>query len=368
VSVDDSLLVGHFSGIGKYECQIECSHLGDACWGVAFLEGPATQCKLLSEAPSVQPAQNACRQGSWNWELSEKQPRAVGGLVGTIGGLETAYPGQTALQTFSYCEDGFMVSIFWRLLSYQFTHVGLAHVGSNCLFLFFLAVPLEGFHGTGLTALMYTMGVVGGGLTWTLLNPYKVAQGASGGVYALLGMHLADLILNWKQKKFRYAELLLLACMTVLEEVCYISSVQDGMSRTAHSVHAGGLVSGLIVGIVLTRNINVKRWERGLQALALLAGAGLVCFCLAWWFSSPFPGIRSLLSGGEGPLCWIGQVCTNADNTGCDYNIGWQCVACSTRECVENWYKDELSFCVKRGGHQTCDGNFVDIVHNCQNC
>jgi membrane associated rhomboid family serine protease len=368
-SVDDSMLVGNFSGVGKYECHIECSYLGDACWGVAFLEGPVTQCKLLSEAPLVQPAQTACREGVLGWELSEKQPRAYGSLLGTIGGLETAYPGQTALQSFSYCEDGFEASIFWRLLSYQFTHLGLWHVGSNCLMLVFFAVPLEGFHGTGLTALMYTMGVVGGGLAWMILDPYEKAQGASGGVYALLGMHLADLALNWKQKKFRYGEFLFLAAMTAFETVCYISSVQEGTSGTAHSVHAGGLVSGLLVGMVLTRSIDRKRWNRGFQAFALLAGAGLVCLSLSCWFSSPFPGIGGgLLSGGKGPLCWIGQVCTNANSTGCDYNIGWQCVACSTRECVEDWYRDEFSFCVKSGDLQTCDGSFAEIVHICQNC
>ncbi|CAK0885218.1 unnamed protein product [Prorocentrum cordatum] len=377
VSVDDVFLVGKFSGISIYECHIECSHLGDACWGVAFLHGPATQCKLLSAVSKEEyttgswncgDAEGCCREGAWNWQLSEKQPRTLGSLFGTIGGLETAFPGQTALQSFRYCEEGFEASIFWRLLSYQYTHIDVGHVGSNCLMLILLGVPLEGFHGTGLAALMYTIGVAGGGLAWMLLDPYTVAVGASGGGYALLGMHFADLVLNWKQKKFRYSEALLLATVMAAETACSFPSVQDDTSSTARSVHAGGLVSGVLVGMVLTRNIDNKRWELGLQGFALLVGTGLVCFCLAWWSSSPLPGVRSLWSGGEGPLCWIGQVCTNTGNTGCDYNTGWQCVACSTRECVENWYKDMFYFCVTRGSPTTCDGNFANIVHNCQNC
>jgi len=292
----------------------------------------------------------------------------LGSLFGTIGGLETAYPGQTALQSFQDCEEGIEASIFWRLLSYQYTHNNLGHVGSNCLMLFLLGVPLEGFHGTGLVALMYTIGVAGGGLAWLLLDPYTVAVGASGGGYTLIGMHVADLVLNWKHKKFRYAEALLLVAVTAIDAASYVSSIDDDTSSTAHSVHLGGLVSGLLAGMILTRNIQSNRWERGIRAFALLAGAGLVCFGLVWWFSSPLPGVRSLWSGGGEPLCWMGQVCTNADNTGCDYSAGWQCVACSTRECVENWYKDEFSFCVSRGGLEACDGNFADIVHNCQNC
>jgi len=367
VLVDESLLVGNFSGIPSYECQIECSRLGDACAGVAFLEGPATQCKLLSAVPEDMRS-GGCNEGAWNWVLSEKQPRTFGSLLGTMGGLETAYPGLTALQSYSYCDEGFKTSIFWRFLSYQFTHGSLGHVGSNCLMLLFLGVPLEGFHGTGLTALMYNVGVVGGGLAWMLLDPDTKAYGASGGGYALLGMHLADLIMNWKQKKFRYLVFLMLAAIVGVETAGYISSVQGDASNIAHSAHAGGLVSGLLIGMMLTRNIDKKRWERVLQVVAFLVGVGLVCFSLAWWFMSPLPGVRSLWNDAEGPACWTGQVCTNDENDGCDSSRGWQCVVCTTRDCVENWYKDELPFCVTRGSRAVCDGKFADIVHNCQNC
>jgi membrane associated rhomboid family serine protease len=367
VAVDESLLIGNFSGIPSYACQIECSRLGDACWGVSALEGPFTQCKLLSAAPK-DISSGGCNEGVWNWVLYEKQPRTFASLLGTMGGLETAYPGLTAMQSYSYCDEGFKTSMLWRVLSYQFTHGGLGHIGSNCLMLIMLGVPLEGFHGTGLTALMYTIGVVGGGLALIVLDPDTKAYGASGGGYALLGMHLADLILNWKQKKFRYPVVLMLAAIIGVETIGYISSLQGDASNIAHSAHAGGLVSGLITGMMFTRNIEKKCWERVLQVVALLVGAGLVCFSFAWWFSNPLPGVRNLWNDAEGPLCWMGQVCTNDEGTGCDFSEGWQCVVCSTRECVENWYKDELSFCVTRGGQAVCDGNFADIVHNCQNC
>jgi hypothetical protein len=215
---------------------------------------------------------------------------------------------------------------------------------------------------------MYTIGVVGGGLAWMLLDPDTRAYGASGGCYALLGMHMAELILNWKQKRFRYPVVLLLAALIGAETAGYISSVQGGASNIAHSAHAGGFVSGLLIGMMLTRNIEKERWERGLQGFALLVGVGLVCFSLAWWFSSPLPGVRSLWNDSADPVCWTGQVCTNNKNTGCDVSKGWQCVVCATRECVENWYKDELTFCVTNGGQAECDGNFADIVHNCRNC
>jgi len=367
VALDESLLVGNFSGIPGYQCQIECSRLGDACSAVAFLDGPATQCKLLSSVPE-DIRSGGCHEGAWNWVLSEKQPRTFGGLLGTMGGLETALPGRTVLQSYSYCDEGFKTSILWRIVSYQFTHGGLGHVGSNCLMLVFLGVPLEGFHGTGLTAVMYTVGVVGGGLAWMLLDPDTKAYGASGGCYALLGMHLADLILNWRQKKFRYPMVVMLAAIIGVETAGYISSVQGDASNIAHSAHAGGLVSGLLIGMMLTRNIDKKCWERALQVVALFACVGLVCFSLAWWFSSPLPAVRSLWNDAEGPLCWIGQVCTNDENTECDFGKGWQCVACATRKCVEDWYMDELPYCVTRGSGAACDGNFADIIHNCHNC
>jgi len=142
VAVDGALVVGEFSSIPSYECQIRCSALGDGCSGVAFLEGPEPRCKLLSEMPLDIQRSPGCEEGAWNWQLFEKKPRTFGSLLGTPGGLETAFPGKTALQTFSYCEEGFEASFFWRVLSYQFTHGGIGHVCSNCLMGYFCNLRL----------------------------------------------------------------------------------------------------------------------------------------------------------------------------------------------------------------------------------
>lgn len=366
---DESPVLATISGVGSYGCQVRCSR-EEACAGVAYLQGPAPECRLLGALPDtlVPGSGGGCQGSTWNWSLYRKQPRTVGSLFGTRGGLETAFPGETSLQSYYYCEDGFQASFFWRAWSYQWTHGGLGHVGSNCMMLIFLGVPLEGFHGTGLTALMYTFGVYGGGLSWMLFDPYRKGYGASGGCFALLGMHVADLLLNWRQKKFRFPVLVLLATIVSIELAGSISAASGEISNVAHSVHSGGFVSGLLIGIMLSRNIDQKRCKKGLQIIALVVSVGLICFCLVWWLTNPFPGIKTLWSPGEDPYCWIGQVCTNADNTGCDYNTGWQCVVCDTRECVENWYRDQNTFCTLLGSEKICGGAYVDITHNCQNC
>lgn len=371
---DQAHVIEEFGVADKHSCEVRCSSAGDTCAGFAFRDGPAAQCKLLSALPSDTAANAGCGGDSWNWSLFEKQGL---NLVTAMAGLESAYPGQTLLKGFGFCDESFPTSVYWRLLSYQFSHGGLLHILPNCVMLVILGVPLEGFHGTGLIAIMFSVGVLGGGLNWMLIDPYRQAMGLSGGCFGLLGIHFADLAANWRQTKFRYPTLLLLLGVGLFDLGMYVVSSPDLGSEpgkavvgaaNAHSVHAGGLVSGLLVGMLLNRNMAGRCCGRALRTFALLLGAGALALCAWWWHSSPLPAVRSLWYLDEQPLCWIGQVCTNDDNTGCDLNSAVQCVACSTRECVENWYMDEHVFCVVRGSYETCGGDITDLSQNCHNC
>jgi membrane associated rhomboid family serine protease len=269
------------------------------------------------------------------------------------------------MRTVRNCEDGFDASVFWRLLSYQFTHGSFQHVFVNCFLLVCLGVPLEGFHGTGLVALMWTIGSVGGGCMWALFDPYTRGYGASGGSYALLGMHAADLVLNWKHKSFRFLIILSLLALGSIEVVTEI--MERGMNMKAQAAHVGGGGFGLMFGLCCARLVAQKRRRCTIVTKRVVAPvllASTLCFFLAMWLTNPFPAVRNLSHPDVRPWCWIGQVCTNDDNTGCDLSKGWQCVACDNRKCVEEWYEHESAFCVTSGSQNVCENKFADIARN----
>lgn len=60
-----------------------------------------------------------------------------------------------------------------------------------------VGLPLEMVHGSGRVALIYMAGVVAGSLGTSVFDTDVYLVGASGGVYALLAAHLANVLLNY---------------------------------------------------------------------------------------------------------------------------------------------------------------------------
>merc|ERR1712113_387555 len=117
---------------------------------------------------------------------------------------------------------------------------------------------------------MFNVGVVGGALSWLLFQPHTRSIGASGGCYALLGMHIADLIVNWKQKKFRFMLVCFLVGIMISEAFGYMESTPEARMLIAHSIHFGGLIAGLLIGISCDRNIDGSMSTRIVQRVAIV--------------------------------------------------------------------------------------------------
>ena len=71
-----------------------------------------------------------------------------------------------------------------------------------------LGVPLEMVHRWWRILLIYISGVVAGSLAVSITDPSVYLAGASGGVYALITAHLANVIFNWDQMEFAWLRLL----------------------------------------------------------------------------------------------------------------------------------------------------------------
>lgn len=155
----------------------------------------------------------------------------------------------------------------WRFLTYMFVHVGYFHLVVNLLVQILLGVPLEMVHGWWRVVLVYLAGVIAGSLGTSISDPGVYLAGASGGVYALITAHLATIIMNWNEMKFAILQALvfLILAASDIGSAVYNRYILKEKSRIGYAAHIAGAIAGLLVGINILRNLQVKTWERVLR-------------------------------------------------------------------------------------------------------
>uniref|UniRef100_A0A0M3IL34 Rhomboid protease n=1 Tax=Ascaris lumbricoides TaxID=6252 RepID=A0A0M3IL34_ASCLU len=171
----------------------------------------------------------------------------------------------------------------WRYLTYMFIHIGFYHLIFNVLTQILLGVPLELVHKQWRIALVYLSGVLAGSLLVAVVDPRTYLAGASGGVYALLAAHIAELLLNWSEMEFALLRTIVLAILISSDAaVAVYQRYYAGMiNKISYVSHIGGFVAGVLMGIIVLRNFRKKRWERvtwwtAIVILTLLLAATIV--------------------------------------------------------------------------------------------
>lgn len=215
------------------------------------------------------------------WIAGALVSKGSGSFTSRKGGLDMLSPklyGMTDLRwSNNDCLD--LRGEVWRWLSYQFSHVGITHVGMNVILNLVMGIPLEGAMGWWRLCLMYNTGVLGGALWFFALDGHGAVVGCSGGCYALIGIHLADLLMNWDSKKFKKQTVAFLIIMCIVDFTVIMVSHPEG---TSHSAHIGGAVMGLVIGVLLCKNKVVEIYERVIEVEVAVAGAGLLIAAFVW--------------------------------------------------------------------------------------
>jgi len=259
-----------------------------------------------------------------------------------VCGLDSLFEDQTNMQVHDDCKD--TRSQLWRWLTYQYSHMGLAHLMTNSLIVIILGVPLEGFHGSWRFAGIFNIGVLCGSLGFIVSNPHAKVVGMSGGCYALMGMHLADLLINFAEKKYRSITILGLLTLACVDVASY--ALKTGDDTTSYSSHIGGVTGGLLFGVLFQRNLRVRKCERVLQVISAVVAAMAIVFCLMWFLHWPPRSIWDIT-----PWCWARQV----SNHSLFGTARYVCVRCYSLECVQQWeqqlHKQKVDpwICGKRG-------------------
>lgn len=96
----------------------------------------------------------------------------------------------------------------WRFFTYMFVHAGWIHLLFNLTVQLLIGLPLEMVHGSTRLGIIYLTGVVAGSLSTSIFDPHTILVGASGGVYALLTAHLANVLLNYHNMHLGFTRIL----------------------------------------------------------------------------------------------------------------------------------------------------------------
>ncbi|KFF16639.1 rhomboid family intramembrane serine protease [Chryseobacterium sp. JM1] len=141
---------------------------------------------------------------------------------------------------------------WWRLVTNTFMHGGLMHMSANIFGLLFVGVFLEPLLGKTRYLLVYlTTGILASAASiWWY--PATVSIGASGAIFGLYGFFLAALLLKVFPPDFGKAFLL---STLVFVGFNLLMGLTGGVDNAAH---IGGLLSGFIIGIIMSRQLKLK--------------------------------------------------------------------------------------------------------------
>ncbi|XP_058259170.1 rhomboid-related protein 3 isoform X2 [Hemibagrus wyckioides] len=177
----------------------------------------------------------------------------------------------------------------WRYLSYIFMHAGIEHLGLNMAMQLLVGVPLEMVHGAARIGLIYVCGVLAGSLVVSVIDMAAPVVGSSGGVYALVSAHLANVVMNWSGMKcqfklFRMA--MALVCMSVeFGRAVWLRFYPPAMPpcpNPSFCAHLGGVVVGLTLGVVVLQNYEQRLHEQFLFWIFISVYGLFVLFGIFW--------------------------------------------------------------------------------------
>ncbi|KAJ1524359.1 hypothetical protein ONE63_010861 [Megalurothrips usitatus] len=171
----------------------------------------------------------------------------------------------------------------WRYFTYMFVHVGVFHLAVNLMVQVMLGIPLEMVHRWWRVLLIYLAGVVAGSLGTSVSDPNVYLAGASGGVYAIMTAHLATIIMNYREMQFAIYQLAFFVLLIVSDVgTAVYNRLNDVEDQVGYVAHLAGAIAGLLVGIQILRNLEIRSWERVIWWASIVLYFGLMTTAIVW--------------------------------------------------------------------------------------
>ncbi|KAI1700530.1 rhomboid family domain-containing protein [Ditylenchus destructor] len=178
----------------------------------------------------------------------------------------------------------------WRYVTYMFIHIGYVHLATNLVVQFLLGIPLELVHKFWRIGLIYVLGVISGALLFFVFdkNSNIYLAGASGGVYTLLSAHIANVIINWSEMELNWVRASVLSIFVGADVgMAIYERFFQGANKVSYISHIGGFIAGLLLGIVILRNLRLMPWENYARWAALAIFVVYIFTCIVIIVLSP---------------------------------------------------------------------------------
>jgi rhomboid protease GluP len=160
----------------------------------------------------------------------------------------------------------------WRLLTANYLHIGLMHVGVNMWSLWNLGNLAERIFSRWAYLAVYTLCGLAGSLASVWWHPMEVGAGASGAIFGLVGavaaaLYLGRLPIHPEGRRRILNNLVLVAAVNLI--FGFQSPIID------NSAHIGGLVAGLALGGALAPQLTAppetrRNWDSAVTVTAAL--------------------------------------------------------------------------------------------------
>ncbi|ELU08332.1 hypothetical protein CAPTEDRAFT_138117, partial [Capitella teleta] len=167
----------------------------------------------------------------------------------------------------------------WRFLFYMLIHAGWVHLFFNLMVQILVGIPLEMVHGSLRIGAVYMAGVLAGSLGTSVFDVDAFLVGASGGVYALLAAHLANILLNYSEMELgilKLAAVFLIASADVGFAIWDRYTSKQPNQPVGYVAHLMGALAGLTIGLLVLKNFEQKLHVQVLWWVAL----GVYCVCM----------------------------------------------------------------------------------------
>ena len=139
---------------------------------------------------------------------------------------------------------------WWRLITSTFLHGGIMHLVANMVGLIFVGIFLEPRIGSKKFAVIYLVTGILASITSIIWHEATVSVGASGAIFGLYGLFLALMLTKVYPKEFN--KVFLISTVIFIGYNLAIG-ITGGIDNAAH---LGGLVSGFVIGLFLSRQLK----------------------------------------------------------------------------------------------------------------
>ncbi|CAL4157727.1 unnamed protein product, partial [Meganyctiphanes norvegica] len=180
----------------------------------------------------------------------------------------------------------------WRYASYALLHAGWIHLAFNTLVQVLVGLPLEMVHGSLRVGCLYLAGVLAGSLGTSVFDSEVYLVGASGGVYALLAAHLANVLINYNIMQFACLRLVAVAFVAATDMgfalYDYFTGVMVGLP-VSYIAHLTGALSGVTLGLAILKSFKKDSLEQILRWLGLGIYLACIVFAVIYNILHPYP-------------------------------------------------------------------------------